>query len=260
MNENSHFNQTYDLDSFHLLSPSLLDAHQLNSSPTTQDPFGIAAGLHVSSFELLDESFVPGLAAPPDGSPSHGPPIASQWESLNYIAASAGHEDERKEGLRTNREEKNNEEVDTAVPSSGNNSGLANPSHAPGLSHFDDLSIDPKLTLLDAETDVLGGTSLNKHSDGAALELTVALPAREKNCGKIELPKGAKTKKRRNRLPERAKDQLKAWFDVHSDSPYPSTKEATELADRTGTTFQQVKTWFNNTRSRLIPRRTYFVY
>lgn len=258
MNEDSHFRQTYDLDSFHLLSPSLLDAYQLNSSPTTQDPFSIAADIHVSSFELLDESFVPGLAAPLDG--SHGPPIASQWQSLNYIAASAGYVDERKESLRTSSEEKSNEEVNTAVPSSGNDSGLANSSHAPGLSHFDDLSIDPKLTLLKAETNVPGGTFLNKHSDGAALELTVSLPAYEKNCGKIELPKGAKTKKRRNRLSERAKNQLKAWFDAHSDSPYPSTKEATELADRTGTTFQQVKTWFNNTRSRLIPRRTYFVY
>ena len=52
-------------------------------------------------------------------------------------------------------------------------------------------------------------------------------------------------------LRQRAKDQLKAWFDAHEDYPYPSAEEANALAGKTGFTFKQVKTWFQNTRSRV---------
>lgn len=43
---------------------------------------------------------------------------------------------------------------------------------------------------------------------------------------------------------------LKHWYQEHSTYPYPSVKEKQMLAQKTGLTLYQVKTWFANTRRR----------
>lgn len=43
---------------------------------------------------------------------------------------------------------------------------------------------------------------------------------------------------------------LKHWYQEHSTYPYPSVKEKQMLAQRTGLTLYQIKTWFANTRRR----------
>lgn len=49
-------------------------------------------------------------------------------------------------------------------------------------------------------------------------------------------------RKRRGNLPKEATSQLKAWFNAHRDSPYPSEDEKYALCSSTGLTLNQVRT------------------
>jgi hypothetical protein len=57
-------------------------------------------------------------------------------------------------------------------------------------------------------------------------------------------------RKRRGNLPKEATSQLKAWFNAHRDSPYPSEDEKYALCSSTGLTLNQVSNWFINARRR----------
>ena len=48
-------------------------------------------------------------------------------------------------------------------------------------------------------------------------------------------------RKRRGNLPKEATSQLKAWFNAHRDSPYPSEDEKYALCSSTGLTLNQVR-------------------
>ncbi|KAJ0421261.1 hypothetical protein BJY00DRAFT_110309 [Aspergillus carlsbadensis] len=52
----------------------------------------------------------------------------------------------------------------------------------------------------------------------------------------------------RTRLSASAVKILRAWFEQHSDDPYPSDLEKEDLARRSGLSLTQVSNWFNNSR------------
>lgn len=56
----------------------------------------------------------------------------------------------------------------------------------------------------------------------------------------------AKWKKRRNNAP------LRTWLMAHMDDPYPSADDKEELAQASGLSYDQVKSWFSNVRYRLV--------
>ncbi|KAK8230789.1 hypothetical protein HDK90DRAFT_535652 [Phyllosticta capitalensis] len=57
-------------------------------------------------------------------------------------------------------------------------------------------------------------------------------------------------RKRRGNLPKDATNQLKRWFAMHGDSPYPSEEEKQHLAQQTGLGMNQISNWFINARRR----------
>jgi len=52
-------------------------------------------------------------------------------------------------------------------------------------------------------------------------------------------------------IPGRARELLQSFLDQR---PYPTKEELEELARKTNLTFVQVKTWFNNNRSRMLKK------
>ena len=90
---------------------------------------------------------------------------------------------------------------------------------------------------------------------------TTVLPAAQNRVrtggNKATRSKTSNKQKRRPGLPENAKEQLNAWFDVHEDYPYPSKEDAIALASKTGATLKQITTWFCDKRSRNKPKGTY---
>jgi Homeobox KN domain len=61
-------------------------------------------------------------------------------------------------------------------------------------------------------------------------------------------------KLRRQRLSKFQKSCLCSWLFVHQSYPYPSAEEVRALAAETLLTEKQVRTWFNNARSRQGPQ------
>ena len=60
----------------------------------------------------------------------------------------------------------------------------------------------------------------------------------------------AAARHRRFSLASASKRVLKAWFDEHLDSPYPTPKEKSLLARSAGLSIKQVNDWFTNYRKR----------
>lgn len=57
-------------------------------------------------------------------------------------------------------------------------------------------------------------------------------------------------RKRRGNLPKEATAILKAWFNSHRESPYPTEDEKVQLCSQTNLTLNQVSNWFINARRR----------
>lgn len=69
---------------------------------------------------------------------------------------------------------------------------------------------------------------------------------------------GGKKKQTENnykQLGNKPREILNTWFQEHTDNPYPSETEKMVLANATGLTVSQIKSWFANRRSRANNRR-----
>mmetsp|Transcript_6436 Transcript_6436/g.9888 ORF Transcript_6436/g.9888 Transcript_6436/m.9888 type:complete len:121 (+) Transcript_6436:301-663(+) len=56
--------------------------------------------------------------------------------------------------------------------------------------------------------------------------------------------------RRRARLPRKARELLKKWFNEHLRYPYPTSNEKEMLQKQTGLTHRQIFNWFTNRRKR----------
>mmetsp|Transcript_16248 Transcript_16248/g.22799 ORF Transcript_16248/g.22799 Transcript_16248/m.22799 type:complete len:90 (-) Transcript_16248:526-795(-) len=72
-------------------------------------------------------------------------------------------------------------------------------------------------------------------------------PASNKKVLKREIPL---SRRRRSRLPRKAREILQSWFDSHLEDPYPSWHTTEELMKTTKLTEKQIRTWFTNRRKR----------
>ncbi|KAF1995967.1 hypothetical protein P154DRAFT_329430 [Amniculicola lignicola CBS 123094] len=61
-------------------------------------------------------------------------------------------------------------------------------------------------------------------------------------------------RKRRGNLPKEATGILKAWFQAHRDSPYPTEDEKLALCNQTNLSINQISNWFINARRRSAPK------
>ncbi|KXH30177.1 hypothetical protein CSIM01_00891 [Colletotrichum simmondsii] len=52
------------------------------------------------------------------------------------------------------------------------------------------------------------------------------------------------------RFSHAAVKHLRAWYDIHSDHPYPSTEDVHHIGNHTGLSRQQIRDWFANSRRR----------
>jgi len=72
-------------------------------------------------------------------------------------------------------------------------------------------------------------------------------PILTKKVSKREIPL---SRRRRSRLPRKAREILQSWFDSHLEDPYPSWHTTEELMKTTKLTEKQIRTWFTNRRKR----------
>lgn len=63
-------------------------------------------------------------------------------------------------------------------------------------------------------------------------------------------PPPTRSKPRRQRLNRVQKACLSSWLVAHQSYPYPTAEEVSALAEQTLLTEKQIRTWFNNARSR----------
>lgn len=63
-------------------------------------------------------------------------------------------------------------------------------------------------------------------------------------------PETTRVVRRRARLPRKARELLKKWFNEHLRYPYPTSNEKEMLQKQTGLTHRQIFNWFTNRRKR----------
>lgn len=107
------------------------------------------------------------------------------------------------------------------------------------LQHQEDLLWDLPLSMFgqNLENQFVDGRAFN--NDAPNEQVDFLLP-----------PPPTRSKPRRNRLNEVQKTCLNNWLIAHQTHPYPTSEEINVLAVETLLSEKQVRTWFNNARSR----------